>query len=71
MFNSDLYKKHYPIQSQSDLYGMSEKDRKNWQSGFMTLKLMCGIGIIDRLCMEVQGGLRTIIVATQSSYRKR
>lgn len=28
MFNSDLYKKHYPIQSQSDLYGMSDKDRK-------------------------------------------
>ena len=28
MFNSDLYKNHYPIQSQSDLYGMSEKDRK-------------------------------------------
>ena len=33
MFNSNLYKKHYPIQSSSDLYEMSEKDRKklsNW-----------------------------------------
>lgn len=28
MFNSNLYKKHYPIQSPSDLYEMSEKDRK-------------------------------------------
>lgn len=25
MFNSNLYKKHYPIQSPSDLYEMSEK----------------------------------------------
>ena len=28
MFNSNLYKKHYPIQSSPDLYEMSEKDRK-------------------------------------------
>lgn len=28
MFNSNLYKKHYPIQSPSDLYEMSGKDRK-------------------------------------------
>lgn len=36
MFNSNLYKKHYPIQSPSDLYEMSEKDRRklsNWICG--------------------------------------
>ena len=49
MFNSNLYKKHYPIQSPSDLYEMSEKDRKK----LAEWKLMCGIGIIDRLYMEV------------------
>lgn len=33
MFNSSFFKKHYPIQSQTELYEMSEKDRRklsNW-----------------------------------------
>ena len=28
MFNSSFFKKHYPIQSQTELYEMSEKDRR-------------------------------------------
>lgn len=36
MFNSSFFKKHYPIQSQTELYEMSEKDRRklsNWICG--------------------------------------
>ena len=61
MFNSSFFKKHYPIQSQTELYEMSEKDRR---------KLSNWIYVIEadvqnwKLCAEVEEGLRSIIVVT-------